>query len=72
MGVLNLNAPELKAGKTGRFITIKGTADQLDSAFSITPKMYSDFYKIKKEIEEEEIKRGRGNKPISLTDSHEL
>ena len=58
--------------KTGRFVTIKGTADQLDSAFSITPKMYSDFYKIKKEIEEEEIKRGKGNKPISLTDSNEL
>ena len=58
--------------KTGRFITVKGTADQLDSAFSTTPKMYSDFYKIKKEIEEDEIKRGKGNKPVSLTDANEL
>jgi hypothetical protein len=46
--------------RTGQFVTIKGTAEQLDKAFSTTPKMYSDFQKIKKEIEEDEIKRGRG------------
>lgn len=58
--------------KTGQFVTIKGTADQLDKAFSATPKMYSDFQKIKKEIEEEEIKRGRGNKPKSMSETNEV
>lgn len=58
--------------KTGQFITVKGTADQLDKAFSTTPKMYSDYYKIKKEIEEDEIKRGKGNKPKSASDANEI
>lgn len=58
--------------RTGAFITIKGTAEQLDRAFSATPKMYSDFAKIKKEIEEDDIKRGRGNKIKSLTDSDDI
>lgn len=58
--------------KTGQFITVKGTADQLDKAFSTTPKMYSDFYKIKKEIEDDEIKRGKGNKVKSLSESNEM
>jgi hypothetical protein len=58
--------------KTGQLITVKGTADQLDRAFSTTPKMYSDFYKIKKEIEDDEIKRGRGNKVKSMSDSNEI
>lgn len=51
---------------------VKGTAEQMDRAFSATPKMYNDFYKIKKEIEEEEIKRGRGSKPLSISDSNEI
>lgn len=50
----------------------KGTAEQLDRAFSVTPKMYNDFYKIKKEIEEDEIKRGRGNKIISESDANNI
>lgn len=58
--------------KTGQFITVKGTADQLDKAFSTTPKMYNDYYKIKKEIEDDEIKRGRGNKIKSVSDSNEI
>jgi len=58
--------------KTGQFITIKGTAEQLDRAFSATPKMYSDFEKIKKNIEEDEIKRGRGNKPKSMSETNEV
>jgi hypothetical protein len=51
---------------------VKGTAEQLDRAFSATPKMYNDFYKIKKEIEDDDIKRGRGNKPISISDTNEI
>lgn len=58
--------------RTGQLITIKGTAEQLDRAFSATPKMYSDFEKIKKNIEEDEIKRGRGNKPKSMSESNEV
>jgi hypothetical protein len=58
--------------RTGQLITLKGTAEQLDRAFSTTPKMYSDYYKIKKEIEDDEIKRGRGNKVKSMSDSNEI
>lgn len=58
--------------KTGQFITLKGTADQLDKAFSATPRMYSDYYKIKKEIEDDEIKRGRGNKIKSMSEANEI
>ena len=61
-----------KKSRTGQFITIRGTADQLDRAFSTTPKMYNDYYKIKKEIEDDEIKRGRGNKVKSMSDSNEI
>lgn len=58
--------------RTGQLITIKGTAEQLDRAFSATPKMYSDFEKIKKNIEEDDIKRGRGNKPKSMSENNEV
>ena len=58
--------------RTGQLVTVKGTADQLDRAFSVTPKMYSDFSKIKKEIEEDDIKRGRGNKPKSMSETNEV
>jgi hypothetical protein len=51
---------------------VRGTAEQLDRAFSVTPKMYSDYYKIKKVMDEDEIKRGRGNKPISISDTNEI
>ena len=39
--------------KTGAFITVKGTAEQLDKAYSTTPKMYADYEKIKKVLQEE-------------------
>lgn len=39
--------------KTGRNVEVKGTAEQLDKAYSTTPKMYADYEKIKKAIEEE-------------------
>jgi len=58
--------------RTGQFITVKGTADQLDRAFGTTPKMFSDFIKIKKELEDDEIKRGKGNKPRSVSDTNEI
>lgn len=58
--------------KTGQEVTVKGTAEQLDRAFGVTPKMYSDFFKIKKDIEEEDIKRGKGNKPKSISETNEV
>jgi len=58
--------------RTGQLITVKGTAEQLDRAFSTTPKMYSDFFKIKKSIEDDDIKRGKGNKVKSMSDSNEI
>jgi hypothetical protein len=51
---------------------IRGTAEQLDRAFSVTPKMYNDFYKIKKTMDEDDIKRGRGNKIISESDANNI
>jgi hypothetical protein len=51
---------------------IKGTAEQMDRAFSVTPRMYSDYAKIRKEIEDDEIKRGRGNKIKSASDADEI
>lgn len=58
--------------RTGQLIMLKGTAEQLDKAFSATPKMYNDYHKIKKEIEDDEIKRGRGNKIKSASDANEI
>jgi hypothetical protein len=57
-------------GEDGKLV--RGTAEQLDRAFSATPKMYNDFYKIKKEIEDEDIKRGRGSKILSPSDTNEI
>ena len=65
------NGDNIKS-RTGQLILKKGTAEQLDRAFSTTPKMYSDYYKIKKEIEDDEIKRGRGNKVKSLSDAGDI
>lgn len=58
--------------RTGQQVTVKGTAEQLDKAFSTTPKMYSDFEKIKRNIEEDDIKRGKGNKPKSMSETNEV
>ena len=54
----------------GKFI--KGTAEQLDRAFSATPKMYADYDKIVKSMQEEEYQLGKGNKILSLTDAGEI
>jgi hypothetical protein len=53
-------------------VIIKGTADQLDKMASNTAKYYADYAKVKKDLEEEYIKRGRGNKVISLSDNNEI
>ncbi len=59
--------------KTGNPVVEKGTAEQLDRAFAVTPKMYNEYIKIKKELQDEdEIKKGRGNKNLSLTSSQEI
>ena len=58
--------------KTGKFITLKGTAQQLDLALSVTPKLFLDYGKIMKELKEERIKKGKGNKPLSASDSDRI
>jgi hypothetical protein len=51
---------------------VRGTAEQLDRAYSTTPKMYSDYEKIQKSLKEDEYKTSRGNKIKSLTDAKEI
>jgi len=55
--------------KTGNPILLKGTASQLDVALAATPKMFMDYGKIMKELKEERIKKGKGNKPLSASDA---
>ncbi len=51
----------------------KGTADQLDKMASNTGKMYTDYAKIKKELnEEDQAVKGKGGKNLSLSDSGEI
>lgn len=61
-----------KFSKTGKPILLKGTADQLDKAYSLTPKMYADYDKIIKSLKEEEYQTGKGNKIKSLSDSNDI
>lgn len=51
---------------------VKGTADQLDKMLANTSKLYAEYFKIQKELSDEEITRGRGNKPLSMSDSNEI
>lgn len=51
---------------------VKGTADQLDKMLANTSKLYSEYFKIKKELADDEVKRGKGNKPESMSDSDEI
>lgn len=56
----------------GGFITEKGTADQLDKMLANTSKLYDEYFKIKKQLLDEEVKRGKGDKPMSLSDSSQI
>ena len=58
--------------KTGQFVTVKGTAEQLDKAYGVTPKMYAEYEKIKRLLGEEEVKRGKGNRPKSPSETGEI
>ena len=58
--------------KTGAFVTIKGTAEQLDKAYAVTPKMFAEYDKIKKALAEDEVKRGRNSKPRSPSETGEI
>lgn len=51
---------------------VKGTADQLDKMLANTYKLYQEYFKIVKELKNEEDARGKGNRPKSLTDSGEI
>lgn len=50
----------------------KGTADQLDKMLANTAKLYQDYNKIQKELKEEKLKKGKGNKPQSFSDTNEI
>lgn len=50
----------------------KGTADQLDKMLANTNKLYQEYFKILKELKNEEDSRGKGNRPKSLSDSGEI
>lgn len=50
----------------------KGTADQLDRMLANTNKLYQEYFKILKELKNEEDARGKGNKIKSLTDLGEI
>ena len=58
--------------KTGNFVTIKGTAEQLDKAQQVTIKYFNEYSKILKELQEEKLKRGKGNKPLSSSDANRI
>lgn len=51
----------------------KGTADQLDKMAANTGKLYQEFFKIKKDLnEEEQTAKGKGGKNLSLSDSGDI
>lgn len=52
----------------GKQKLMKGTADQLDKMLANTVKLYDEYNKILKQLTEEETKKGKGNKPLSLSD----
>lgn len=58
--------------KSGNFVTVKGTAEQLDKAQQVTIKYFNEYTKILKELTEEKLKRGRGNKPLSASDANRI
>ena len=58
--------------KTGNPILLKGTAEQLDKALTTTPKIFLDYGKIRKELQEEKLKRGKANKPLSASDANRI
>lgn len=58
--------------KTGKPVLVKGTADQLDKALMATPKIFMDYGVILKELKEDKIKKGKGNKPLSSSDANRI
>lgn len=58
--------------KTGNLVTVKGTAEQLDKAQQVTIKYFNEYSKILKELQEEKLKRGKGNKPLSSSDANRI
>jgi len=58
--------------KSGNLVTEKGTADQLDKMAANTPKLYQDYFKIRKELIDEEQIKGKGGKNLSLSDAGEI
>ena len=57
---------------SGKTTIVKGTADQLDKMLANTSKLYQEYTKIQSELQKDEIKRGKANKPKSFTDAGEV
>ncbi len=49
-----------------------GNTKELDTMLSNTAKIYNEYFQIKKELEKDDIKRGKANKPKSATDAGEI
>lgn len=61
-----------RLSKTGNFITIKGTAEQLDKAWLASKAMWADYKKIQDDLKKEDQRKGKGNKEVSLSDKGEI
>ena len=51
---------------------VKGNAEQLDRMLANTAKLYQDYAKIHKDLKEEKMKKGKGNRPVSASDANEI
>ena len=56
-----------KAGKL-----VKGNAKELDQMLANTAKLYQEYGKILKDLTEERLKRGKGNKPLSSSAANRI
>ena len=53
--------------------SFRSNVKELDEMFARTAKLYQEYFKIKKELEEDDqIKKGRGGKNLSLSDADEI
>lgn len=54
------------------FMEYKSNVKELDEMRGRTAKLYQEFFKIKKELEDEDVARGKGQKISSMGDSGEI
>ena len=51
---------------------VKGNAKELDSMLANTSKLYQEYGKILKDLKEERMKRGKGDKPLSSSAANRI